>query len=85
VNGFHHVARVLVRQRCHPTAVLEAAVAVLVGGSPRLTHSVERHELGHDEVAHGLLLVRLHAFLWLVSGRQGTTRGRCPGRPDVLD
>jgi len=45
-------ARLLVRQWRLPPAVREAAVAVLVGPSRRLCHSVERHELGHDEFAH---------------------------------
>src|ERR1019366_7600565 len=49
-------ARLLVRQRRLPPAVREAAVAVLVGPSRRLCHPVERHELGHDELAHGVLL-----------------------------
>ena len=39
-----------------PSAVREAAVAVLVGPSRRLGHPVQRHELGHDELAHGVFL-----------------------------
>ena len=58
----HDLAGLLVRQWRLPSAVREAAVAVLVGPSRRLCHSVERHELGHDELAHGV-------FLFLVAMR----------------
>ena len=50
-------AGLLVQQWCLPPAVREAAVAVLVGPSRRLCHPVERHELGHDELAHGVFLL----------------------------
>ena len=60
----HDVAGLLVAQRRLPSAVREAAVAVLVGPSRRLRHPVERHELGHDELAHGvfLFLMATHQF-----------------------
>ena len=50
------LAGLLVQQWRLPSAVREAAVAVLVGPSGRLCHPVERHELGHDELAHGVVL-----------------------------
>src|SRR5580704_7077820 len=37
-----------------PPAVPEAVVAVLVGPSRRLSYPVQGHELGHDELAHGV-------------------------------
>ena len=46
----------LVEQRRLPPAVREAAVAVLVGPARCLCHPVQRHELGHDQLAHGVLL-----------------------------
>ena len=49
-------AGLLVEQRRLPSAVREAAVAVLVGPPRRLCHPVQRYELGHDELAHGVFL-----------------------------
>ena len=50
-------AGLVVQQRRLPPAVREAAVAILVGPSGGLRHPVQRHELGHDELAHGVLLL----------------------------
>ena len=58
------VAGLLVEQRRLPPAVREAAVAILVGPSRRLRHAVQRQELGDDELAHGVLLLRCDASLY---------------------
>ena len=74
----HDLARLLVRHWRLPPAVREAAVAVLVGPSGRLCHSVERHELGHDEFAHGVILASGHVVSAIVASfRRGP--GRRPG------
>jgi hypothetical protein len=54
----------LVQQWRLPSAVPEAAVAVLVGPSRRLSYPVQGHELGHDELAHGAFppVVAMHQF-----------------------
>ena len=48
------------RQRRLPPAVGERAVTILVGRARRLRHSVQRHHLGHDELAH--------AVVWMLRG-----------------
>jgi hypothetical protein len=72
-------ARLRVRHRRLPPAVGESAVGVLVDRTGRLGHPVERHELRHDEDAHGVLLSRRRrALLRATPLRRGQSRGHQP-------
>jgi hypothetical protein len=54
LHVFEDVVGLLAHQWRLPSAVREAAVAVIVRPSGRLCHPVQRYLLGHDELAHGL-------------------------------
>src|SRR6185437_13348970 len=63
-----------------PAAVLKPAIAIFILAAGCLDHAVQRNELGHNELSHGM---RLRDGTWIV-GVSGALRGLRTGPPEVF-